>query len=139
MSAFPFFKKKEEKLKKASIPKNTETAQEVEGEAVVKKAAPKKVVRKGEYIDALTSPHVTEKATVLAGKNQYVFKVRPTATKLTVKQAVEGKYGVDVEKVRMITVPSKKKRLGKIMGIKKGYRKAIVKVKEGQSIQILPR
>ncbi len=136
MSAFPFFKKKEEKKpKKAPVVKE---APKAEVKAPVKKAAPKRV-RKGAFIGALTSPHVTEKATVLAGKNQYVFKIQPNATKLTVKQAVEGQYGVSVDKVRMITIPSKKKRLGRIMGIKKGYRKAIVKVKEGQSIEILPR
>ncbi|MCP6726521.1 MAG: 50S ribosomal protein L23 [Patescibacteria group bacterium] len=131
MAAFPFFKKKEEPKPKKKAPSVEKTE--------VKKPAPKKITRKGAYIGSLTSPHVTEKATVLAGKNQYVFRVQPNSTKLTVKQAVEMQYGVDVDKVRMITVPSKKKRLGKIMGVKKGYRKAIVKVREGQSIQILPR
>ena len=131
MSAFPFFKKKEEKKPEKKAPSVEKTE--------VTKPAPKKVTRKGAYIHALAVPHVTEKATVLAEKNQYVFKVQPNSTKLTVKQAVETQYGVSVDKVRMITVPSKKKRLGKIMGIKKGYRKAIVKVREGQSIQILPR
>ena len=134
MSAFPFFKKKEEPKKQAPSVKKPEV--ETKAESTI---APKKITRRGAYIHALAVPHVTEKATVLAEKNQYVFKVQPNSTKLTVKQAVEMQYGVSVDKVRMITVPSKKKRLGKIMGVKKGYRKAIVKVKEGQSIQILTR
>ena len=141
MSAFPFFKKKEEKPKKAAAPKKAPVVKKPEAEVKtpVKKTAPKKAVRKGAYIESLTSPHVTEKATVLAGRNQYVFQIQPTATKGTIKQAVENQYGVKVEKVNVITVPSKKKRLGRIMGIKKGYRKAIVKVAKGQSIEILPR
>ena len=129
--AFPFFKKKEE-VKPAPV------AEKVE-EKPAATPAPKRVVKKGAYISALASPHVTEKATVLAGRNEYIFKVIPNTTKLQVKRAVEQQYGVEVKGVNMITVPSKKKRLGKIKGIKKGYRKAIVKVAKGQTIEILPR
>jgi len=136
---FPFFKKKEVKPKKAPVVKKPKATVKEAVKTPVKKAAVKKVIRKGDYIGALKSPHVTEKATVLAGKNQYIFQVQANSTKGTVKQAVQAQYGVNVDKVRMVTVPSKKKRLGKILGIKKGYRKAIVKVREGQSIQILPR
>ena len=143
MAALPFFKKKEEKVTKPVTVKKPEATLKTEEKPVAEKVAPKKAApkktRKGDFIGALTSPHVTEKATMLAQKNQYVFKVEATATKGTVKQAVESQYGVSVDAVRMITVPSKKKRIGKIMGIKKGYRKAIVKVREGQSLEILPR
>jgi len=87
----------------------------------------------------LISPHITEKATNLSEKNQYVFKVFPKATKNQIKEAIKEVYGVDVLKVRIINVKRKRKRVRGIEGWKKGYKKAIVKIKEGQKIEILPR
>jgi large subunit ribosomal protein L23 len=86
----------------------------------------------------LVRAHITEKATDLAGKNQYVFVVKPGASKLEVWKSVERAYGVTVEGVRVITVHAKQMRLGRIKGVKSGYKKAIVKVKDGQKIEILP-
>jgi len=87
----------------------------------------------------LKSPQVTEKATNLTKKNQYIFKIFPRANKSEVKKAVNELYGVDVLDVKIIKVPAKKRRLGKISGWRKGYKKAIVKIKEGQKIEVLPR
>ncbi len=87
----------------------------------------------------LKSPHVSEKATDLVAKNQYTFKILPRANKIEVKKAVEGLYNVDVIGVRIINVHRRHRRLGRITGWKKGYKKAIVKVKEGQKIEVLPR
>ena len=97
----------------------------------------KKVLGKGYRI--LHSPHVTEKASGLTEKNQYVFKVWDRTNKNEVKQAVESTYGVDVVGIRTINVPRKKRRLGRHKGWKKGYKKAIVEIKKGQKIEILPR
>ena len=87
----------------------------------------------------LEAPQVTEKATDLTKKNQYIFKIFPRANKSEVKKAVNELYGVDVLDVKIIKVPAKKRRLGKIRGWRKGYKKAIVKIKEGQKIEVLPR
>ena len=87
----------------------------------------------------LVSPRITEKAVNLQDDNQYVFKVTAKANKSEVKKAVEGVYNVDVLKVRMINIPAKKKRLGRTMGWQAGYKKAIVSVRKGQIIEILPR
>ncbi|MBZ9573074.1 50S ribosomal protein L23 [Patescibacteria group bacterium] len=87
----------------------------------------------------LKAPQVTEKATALTGKNQYVFKVWPGANKVEIKKAVKDLYGVEVLSVKIIKVPRKKRRLGRISGWRKGYKKAIVKIKEGQKIEVLPR
>ena len=88
----------------------------------------------------LVRPNVTEKATILTEENKYVFRVFSNVTKGQVKDSVEEVYGVDVEGVRIINIPAKKVRLGKRReGIKKGYKKAVVKIKEGQKIEILPR
>lgn len=87
----------------------------------------------------LQFPHITEKATDLNKANKYVFKVSPESNKIEIKKAVEGLYGVDVISVNIINVPRKKRRVGKQTGWRKGYKKAIVKIKQGQSIEILPR
>ncbi len=87
----------------------------------------------------LISPHITEKATQLEKKNQYVFRVYPQAKKLDIKKAVEEFYKVNVEEVRIIKIPSKRKRMGRIWGWREGYKKAIVKVKEGQKLDVLPK
>lgn len=87
----------------------------------------------------LKSPHITEKATDLAAKNQYTFKVYSGANKTEIKKAIEDLFGVDVLGVKIVKVPPKKRRLGRISGWRKGYKKAIVKIKEGQKIEVLPR
>lgn len=75
----------------------------------------------------LLSPHVSEKASVLAEENnQHVFSVLPTATKVEVKEAVEGMFKVKVEKVRLLNVKGKAKRFGGRMGKRSDLRKAYV-------------
>ena len=108
---------------------------------VAKKVATtsKKKKKEDVTLSVLSSPHVTEKATVLMEKGSYVFKVFNQSTKGQIKQAVEGLYGVDVENVRVVRIPAKTIRVGRRQGIKKGYKKAIVKVKKGQEIDLLPR
>lgn len=87
----------------------------------------------------LDTPHVSEKATFLSEKNKYVFKVWPKVNKTEIKKAIEGQYGVNVLSVKIIKVLPKKRRLGKTRGWRKGYKKAIVAIKEGQKIEVLPR
>jgi len=118
--------------------KKKEEQQEPKKKVVDKKPKPKKKVSDLAY-KVLYSPHVTEKATDLTEENKYVFKVWPRSNKIQVKKAVEDTYGVNVEAVNIINVPGKKKRLGRSMGWRKGYKKAIVELKEGQKIEILPR
>ena len=83
-------------------------------------------------------PHITEKATSLASQNKYVFVVKTSATKKEIERDVERRYGVSVEKTRIVTVHPKRVRLGKTRGVKKGYKKAIVQIQKGQKIEILP-
>ena len=132
MAVLNFFKKKKrEKVK----------APEIQKEAPIVKTVKKPEVKKeiGVAPLVLKSPQITEKATKLAEGNQYVFKVYPKTTKPEIKRAIEEVYGVDVLKVRIIKVPRKRRRLGRKVGWRKGYKKAIVKIKEGQKIEILPR
>ena len=87
--------------------------------------------------DIVKKPHISEKATMLSGGNRYVFKVYPNTNKIEIKKAVEGVYGVDVLSVSVVKIPKKKRRLGKVQGFKSGYTKAVVKIKDGQKIEIL--
>ena len=158
MALFDFLKSKEEEAKKSEGKKEAKTEAKKEEKKEAKKAKPKqstassvkkepkieKVVpapKKGNYVSGLIleSPHVTEKATNLTAENKYVFKVYKDANKIEIKKAVESDYGVSVESVRVINVPRRKIRLGKGTGWKKGYKKAIVELRKGHSIEILPR
>lgn len=86
----------------------------------------------------LRVPQITEKAVALQDQNQYVFRVAKRSSKSQVRKAIEEVYGIDVLKVRMINIPAKKKRLGRTSGWQSGYKKAVVAIKKGQSIEILP-
>lgn len=88
----------------------------------------------------LTEPHVTEKATELEKSNRYVFKVFKSANKPEITKAVESLYGVEVVNVRIVNIPKKRRRVRRrTEGFKKGYKKAIVRLKEGDRIEIMPR
>lgn len=87
----------------------------------------------------LKIPHVTEKATDLTKQDQYIFKVQPETNKIEVKKTVEDIYNIDVVSVKIINVPPKRRRLGRTLGWRKGYKKAIVRIKKGQKIEVLPR
>ncbi len=86
--------------------------------------------------DIVKDPHISEKGTILAESDKYVFKVYDRANKLEIKKAIEGIYRVDVMAVNIITIPHKKRRLGKTEGFKKGYKKALVTIKKGQKIEV---
>ena len=95
-------------------------------------------IKEGKFsYDAVKQPHISEKASYLAEKDQYVFVVSSNYNKNEVKKAVEGIYGVNVLNVNVLKVPAKKRRLGRTEGYRKGYKKAIVTIKNGQKIEIL--
>ena len=88
------------------------------------------------YIDSIRSPIITEKATILSEQNKTVFKVHKTANKKTIKKNIEKLFKVNVIKVNIINQKSKlKMRQGKKTR-KNGYKKAIVTLKKGQSIDL---
>ncbi len=86
----------------------------------------------------ILEPHITEKATRLTDEsNQYIFKVVPKANKIQIKNEVEDIYNIDVVSVRTIQIPQSEKGFGRMKGVTKGYKKAIVKIKEGQKIELI--
>ena len=85
----------------------------------------------------IKKPWITEKATMLAGANQYVFIVKAGATKPEIKKAIRAIYKVDAVAVNVVNRPPKRKRFGGAMkGAQQAYRKAIVTLKEGQKIDL---
>mgnify|MGYP006284730147 CR=1 FL=1 len=80
-------------------------------------------------------PIVTEKSTIMREENnQYVFRVIPRATKREIAAAVEELFEVSVTDVRTIRMQGKKKRLGRNLGRRPSWKKAIVTLAEGDSV-----
>ncbi len=81
-------------------------------------------------------PHITEKALRLSEKNQYVFRVAPTATKSEIKKQIKKLYSVDAMRVRSIVGEEKQRRLKGVAGKKSLIKKMIVTIKAGQKIDL---
>ena len=81
-------------------------------------------------------PIITDKATRLLEKNQYSFVVDPYSNKTTIKAAIEYLFNVKVIKINTSRLPRKQKRVGKYIGWKPQYKKAIVSLAEGDVINL---
>jgi|TARA_B110000967_G_C18681792_1_gene458463 large subunit ribosomal protein L23 len=87
-------------------------------------------------IDSIRRPIITEKATILSEQNKTVFQVHKNANKVSIKKNIEKIFKVNVIKVNIInTKPKIKIKQGKI-STKSGYKKAIITLKKGQSIDL---
>ena len=88
-----------------------------------------------DYRDIIKAPIITEKSTAIASNEKsYVFKVDAKANKSQIKDAIEKIFNVKVESVNTVNVHPKKKRVGRYTGMTNKYKKAIVKLAEGNSI-----
>ncbi len=93
-------------------------------------------MKKINYIDSIQNPIITEKATILSEQNKTAFKVHQKANKKIIKKNIEKLFKVNVIKVNIVNQKTKlKMRQGK-KAYKKGYKKAIVTLKKGQSIDL---
>lgn len=96
------------------------------------------VARQERLMQVIIGPHVSEKSTVLADSaNQVVFKVRPDATKTEIRQAVELLFEVSVAEVTTARIKGKSKRFGAMKGRRSDWKKAYVRLAEGQDIDFL--
>jgi large subunit ribosomal protein L23 len=86
--------------------------------------------------EVLLAPVVSEKSYSLIGDNKYSFRIHPDAHKTQVRQAVEQLFEVKVQRVNIVKVQSKPKRRGISKGTRPGWKKAIVQLAEGESIEI---
>jgi large subunit ribosomal protein L23 len=82
------------------------------------------------------APVVSEKSYEGIAEGRYAFRVHPDAHKTQVRQAVEELFEVHVERVNIVKVPSKPKRRGLFKGTRQGWKKAIVTVRKGETIEI---
>jgi large subunit ribosomal protein L23 len=89
----------------------------------------------GDARSILLAPVVSEKSYgMIADRGKYTFRVHPDAHKTQIRQAVEEVFGVDVLDVNVSKVPSKPKRRGMTQGRRPGWKKAVVTVAAGQTI-----
>ena len=88
------------------------------------------------HYDAILSPVITEKATMLSEQNKVVFRVAKDATKPQIAEAIENLFKVSVVKVNTLNVKGKTKRFRGRAGRRSDVKKAIVTLAEGQSIDI---
>ena len=89
------------------------------------------------YLEIIKAPVITEKSTRLSQEeNKYVFKVDSKATKDQIKKAVETIFKVKVVEISTLNAKVKKRRVGRYTGLTNRYKKAIVKLAEGQSIEL---
>ena len=93
-------------------------------------------MKKFHYLDTIISPNVTEKSTSLSEYNKIVFKVHKNANKSSIKKSIEKIFKVNVVKINTINLKGKSKMVKNKKTFKPGYKKAIITLKKGQSIDL---
>ena len=93
-------------------------------------------MKKINFIDSIRNPIITEKATILSEQNKTVCKVHENANKKTIKKNIEKLFKVNVTKINIINQKSKMKIKQGKKTFKTGYKKAIITLKKGQSIDL---
>lgn len=88
-----------------------------------------------DHYKIIRRPRLTEKAVTLKNSANYVvFEVHPDAVKPMIAEAVEKLFNVKVESVRIVNTPHKKRRMGRYEGQRSGYKKAFIKLKQGEKM-----
>ena len=93
-------------------------------------------MKKFNFLDLIIAPNVTEKSTSLSEYNKVVFKVHKNAEKKLIKKSIEKIFKVNVIKINTINLKGKTKLVKNRKSYKPGYKKAIVTLKKGQSIDL---
>jgi len=102
----------------------------------VKKNDIKKSTEHGNAYRVLIKPLVTEKGTNLSAENKYLFEVSNDANKISVAGAIEEVYGVKPTNVNIVNIQGKRVRFGRSFGRRKDWKKAIITLPEGASINV---
>nr|YP_009296931.1 ribosomal protein L23 [Bangiopsis subsimplex]AOM66274.1 ribosomal protein L23 [Bangiopsis subsimplex]ARO90364.1 50S ribosomal protein L23 [Bangiopsis subsimplex] len=89
-------------------------------------------------LSIIKKPIITDKTTRLLENNQYTFLVDPKANKTLIKASIELIFEVEVVKINTYHPPRKNRRIGKFMGSRPHYKRAIVKLASGDSIDLFP-
>ena len=93
-------------------------------------------MKKFNHLDTIIEPNITEKSTSLSEFNKVVFKVNKGASKKAIKKSIEKIFKVNVIKINTINIKGKNKLVRNRKAYKSGYKKAIVTLKKGQSIDL---
>ena len=93
-------------------------------------------MKKINHIDSIRNPIITEKATILSEQNKNVFRVHSKANKKIIKKNIEKLFKVKVVKINIINQKGKLKMKQGKKSYKSGYKKAIITLKKGQSIDL---
>ena len=93
-------------------------------------------MKKFHHLDTLVSPNITEKSTSLSEFNKVVFKVSKSASKKSIKKSIEKIFKVNVIKINTINLKGKNKIVRNRKSKTPGYKKAIITLKKGQSIDL---
>ena len=93
-------------------------------------------MKKFHYLDTLIAPNITEKSTSLSEFNKIVFKVNKNANKKAIKKSIEKIFKVNVIKINTTNIKGKVKLVRNKKAFKSGFKKAIVTLKKGQSIDL---
>lgn len=134
MSLFSDFKKKKKPLKEE---KKERKEEEKKAEKKEEKAPSFRQQKKTDRpAKVLQSPHLSEKAIFLEAEGQYVFRVARKTNKIEIKKAFEEIYGVEVQRVRIINLPRKKRNWRGQTGYQSAWKKAIIQVAPGEKINI---
>jgi large subunit ribosomal protein L23 len=126
------FSKDKKPARKTSVKKEAVSA--TEETTVQKSSGPVINFSAGAY-KVLKNFYVSEKASILAAQNQYVFMVGRDTNKSEVCKNVEKIFNVKVKDIKIINLPSKVRNVGRHSGIKPGFKKAIVILKDGYAIE----
>lgn len=89
-------------------------------------------------VDIIKYPILTDKTTRLIEDNQYSFAVDKKASKIIIKKAIEYIFQVQIKKINTCNQSEKKRRVGKFVGRKAKYKKAIITLHEGNAIDLFP-
>lgn len=125
-----------EKDKKETAAKKPEKKKEVRKEEGRPKSYRKDAYDTGNAYRYLLKPMVSEKSTFLTAEGKYVFVVHPEANKIEIKKAVQKVFNVKVEDVNIINVSGKKVRFGRENGRTKNWKKAVVTLAPGDTIEL---
>jgi len=129
------------KLKKTKTQANIQGTQtNVDNQTQINEKSPRKSAFSPRQSVSLLIKHawITEKSTDLSGLRKYVFIVDRKANKSEIKKAIESIYKVKVSDVNIINTKGKQKRLGRSLGKTSAFKKAVVTLKEGEKIDIVP-
>ncbi|MEK7203563.1 MAG: 50S ribosomal protein L23 [Patescibacteria group bacterium] len=125
-----FKRKKEPSFAKATEGKENKEAEKREAKVGLPQG------KDPRFYKIIEKPVVTEKAVNSSGKNKYVFRVWQKTNKVEVKKAIEKLYDVKVKDVRIINTLGKKRQVGRFEGWKPGFKKAVVTLEKGYTIEV---